>query len=41
MKAAPNGVRRRRRITSPILQALQEHLLQKPRLYLDKMALFI
>jgi transposase len=40
-KAPPNGVGRRRSITPPMLQALQEHLLEKPGLYLDEMALFL
>jgi hypothetical protein len=43
-KAPPNGSGRRRSITPPtggMLQALQQHLLEKPGLYLDEMALFL
>jgi transposase len=40
-KTPPNGVGRLRSITPPMLQALQEHFLEKPGLYLDEMALFL
>jgi transposase len=41
-KAPPNGVEgRRRKITPPMLEALLEHLIEKPRLYQDEMAVFL
>jgi hypothetical protein len=40
-KAPPNGSGRRRSITPPMLQALQQRLLEKPGLCLNEMALFI
>lgn len=40
-KAPPNHVGRRRSITPPMLDALCEHLLGKPGLYLDEMAVFL
>ncbi len=40
-KAPPNGVGRPRIITPPMLEALFEHLLEKPELYQDEMALFL
>lgn len=40
-KAPPNGVGRRRRITPAILDALREHLLEKPGMYLDEMVVFL
>jgi hypothetical protein len=40
-KAPPNGVGRRRSITPSMLQALQQHLLEKPGLYLDEMVVFL
>lgn len=36
-----NRVGRRRTITPPMLDALREHLLEKPGLYLDEMVIFI
>src|SRR5690349_24925083 len=40
-KAPPNGSGRRRNIMPPMLHALQQRLLEKPRLCLDEIALFI
>jgi transposase len=40
-KAPSNGVGRPRSIRPPMLDALCEHLLEKPGLYLDKMKLFL
>jgi len=40
-KAPHNGVRRRRSITPSMLQALKQHLLEKPGLYLDEMVVFL
>jgi transposase len=40
-KAPHNGVGRRRRITPSMLDALREHLLEKPSLYQDEMAVFL
>jgi transposase len=40
-KAPPNGVGRRRRITPPMLDALREHLVEKPSMYLDEMVVFL
>ena len=40
-KAPFNGRGRPRSITSPMLEALCEHLLEKPELYLEEMALFL
>ncbi len=40
-KAPPNGVGRPRSITPPMLEALFEHLLEKPELYQDEMVLFL
>lgn len=39
--APPNRVGRRRSITPLMLEALCEHLLEKPGLYLDEMAVFL
>ena len=40
-RAPSNGVGRRRSITPPMLDALCEHLLEKPELYQDEMAVFL
>jgi transposase len=40
-KAPHNGVGRRRSITPSMLQALKQHLLEKPGLYLDEMVVFL
>jgi transposase len=40
-KAPSNGVGRPRSVTPPMLDALCEHLLEKPGLYLDEMKLFL
>jgi transposase len=40
-KAPSNGVGRPRSVTPPMLDALCEHLLEKPGLYLDEMELFL
>jgi transposase len=40
-KAPSIGAGRRRRITSQMLDALCEHLLEKPGLYQDEMAIFL
>jgi hypothetical protein len=40
-KAPANGGGRRRSITPPMLDALREHLLEKPGLYQEEMALFL
>ena len=40
-KAPYNGVGRPRSVTPLMLQALQEHLIERPGLYLDEMALFL
>jgi hypothetical protein len=40
-KAPSNGVGRPRSITPPMLDALCEHLLEKPGLYQDEMVLFL
>lgn len=40
-KAPRNGVERPRSITPPMLEALFEHLLEKPELYQDETALFL
>jgi transposase len=40
-KAPSNGVGRARSVTPLILEALCEHLLEKPGLYLDEMELFL
>lgn len=40
-KAPRNGVGRPRTITPPMLQALCEHLLEKPELYQDEMVVFL
>lgn len=37
----PNRVGRRRTITPPMLEALRDHLLEKPGLYLDEMVIFL
>lgn len=39
--APPNRIGRRRSITPPMLEALCDHLLEKPGLYLDEMAVFL
>jgi hypothetical protein len=38
--ALPNRIDRRRSISPPMLEALCHHLLKKPSLYLDEMAIF-
>ena len=40
-KAPPNGGGRCRSITLQILEVLREHLLEKPELYLEEMAVFL
>jgi hypothetical protein len=40
-RAPANGARRQRLITPPMLAALCDHLLEKPGLYRDKMAVFL
>jgi transposase len=40
-KAPSNGVGRRRRITPQMLDALREHLLEKPGLFQDEMVIFL
>jgi transposase len=40
-KAPPNGGGRPRSITPPMLEALCEHLLEKPELYLEEMVVFL
>jgi transposase len=40
-KAPPNGVGRPRRMTPVMLDALREHLIGKPELYLDEMVVFL
>jgi transposase len=40
-KAPPNGVGRPRSITPPMLEALCEHLVEKPDLYQDEMVVFL
>ena len=40
-KAPANGGGRRRSITPPMLDALREHLLEKPGLYQEEMAVFL
>ena len=40
-KAPPNGAGRRRRITSSMLDALLERLLEKPGMYQDEMAVYL
>jgi hypothetical protein len=39
--APPNRIGRRRNITPAMLEALCDHLLEKPGLYLDEMAVFL
>jgi transposase len=41
VRAPPNGVGRPRSITPPMLEALCDHLLEKPDLYLDEMVIFL
>ena len=41
VKAPPNKAGRPRTVTLPMLNALCEHLLTKPDLYLDEMATFL
>ena len=41
VRAPRNGAGRRRSITQPMLDALCEHLMEKPTLYQDEMALFL
>ncbi|THC88362.1 hypothetical protein EYZ11_012193 [Aspergillus tanneri] len=41
VKAPPNKAGRPRTVTPPMLDALREHLLAKPDLYLDEMAVFL
>jgi hypothetical protein len=40
-KAPPNGTGQRRRITPQMLAALHDHLLEKPGLYRDEIAVFL
>lgn len=40
-RAPPNGVGRRRIITPPMLKVLLDHLLEKPDLYQDEMAIYL
>ncbi len=40
-RAPSNGIGRRRSITPPMLDALCEHLLEKPELYQDEMTVFL
>jgi hypothetical protein len=40
-KAPANGARRRRSVTPPMLAALCDRLIEKPRLYRDEMAVFL
>jgi transposase len=40
-KAPPNGDGRPRSITPPMIEALREHLLERPDQYLDEMAVFL
>jgi transposase len=40
-RAPSNGLGRPRSITSPMLEALCEHLLEKPDLYQDEMVVFL
>jgi hypothetical protein len=39
--APPNRVGRRRTITPPMLEALRDHRLEKPGLFLDEVVIFI
>jgi hypothetical protein len=39
--APPNHIGRRRSVTPLMLEALFDHLLEKPGLYLDEMAIFL
>ena len=39
--APPNGGGRPRSLTPPMLDALREHLLEKPDIYLDEMVVFL
>ena len=41
VRAPPTRVGRRRSITPPMLVAICDHLLEKPGLYVDEMALFL
>ena len=41
VKAPPNKGGRPRRLTPVMLKALCDHLLEKPHLYLDKIAIFL
>src|SRR2546429_8662725 len=41
LKPPSNGVGRPRSVTPPMLDALCEHLLEKPNLYQDEMAIFL
>ncbi|KAL2005970.1 hypothetical protein VTN00DRAFT_9624 [Thermoascus crustaceus] len=41
VRAPRNGVGRPRSITPPMLEALCEHLMEKPTLYQDEMAVFL
>jgi transposase len=41
VRAPPIPVGRRRSVTPPMLQALCDHLLEKPGLYVDEMAIFL
>jgi predicted transcriptional regulator len=41
VRARRNGVGRSRTITPPMLEALREHLTEKPTLYQDEIALFL
>jgi hypothetical protein len=41
VKAPPTRVGRRRTVTPSMLEALCDHLLEKPGLYVDEMAIFL
>lgn len=41
VRAPRNGIGRPRSITPPMLEALREHLTEKPTLYQDEIALFL
>jgi hypothetical protein len=41
VRAPANGIGRRRSITPPMLEALREHLFEKPDLYQDEIVVFL